>query len=150
MRLEMLNNIIVVQYSDEIKTYLNIVLNENMSQCVTDQIVEKYYNNIVKYLIDGSAIVIGAFDKDNLIGLHWAYETNVLNERRLHSSFDIVNEKYRGQGIGTAMFKMLEKICIERNIHIIEAMVTCANEVAMKYHEKNGFTIERVKVSKHI
>lgn len=39
---------------------------------------EMYYENMSKFCKDGSAILLGAFCKNVLVGFHWAYEINFL------------------------------------------------------------------------
>ena len=41
-----------------------------------EKISEMYYENMSKFCKDGSAILLGAFCKNVLVGFHWAYEIN--------------------------------------------------------------------------
>lgn len=42
---------------------------------------EMYYENMSKFCKDGSAILLGAFCKNVLVGFHWAYEINFFGGR---------------------------------------------------------------------
>lgn len=39
-----------------------------------EKISKMYYENIYEFCKDGSAILLGAFCKNILVGFHWAYE----------------------------------------------------------------------------
>lgn len=41
-----------------------------------EKISEMYYENMSKFCKDGSAILLGTFCKNVLVGFHWAYEIN--------------------------------------------------------------------------
>lgn len=140
----------VALFEKELTNYLFTVLKENIVQDITYENAQKYYTDLQRFSEDGSAIVIGAFDKEKLIGFHWAYEVNIFNERRMHSYLNAIDKEYRGQQIGSKFFRKLEEISLERGIRIIEAMVTYSNQGAVRYHFSNGFEIERIKVWKKL
>lgn len=140
----------VVKYEKELVRYLNMVLTENIDQEVPKSLLEKYFDDMKAFTLNKSAILIGAFDGNKLIGFHWGYEVKNINERRIHSYLNAIDYDYRGQKIGSRFFRKLEEETLKRGIHIIEAMCTYANEGAVQYHLKNGFTIERLKVKKEI
>ena len=140
----------IVQFSVELTELLTLVLTENIAQVVTREQIEKYYRDLVRYVDDGSAVVIGALECGRLVGFHWGYETKVFGERRMHSYLNALLVDYRGQGIGSRFFRYLESIALSKGIFLIEAMVTYSNEGAVKYHMNNGFEIERLKVLKRL
>lgn len=64
-----------------------------------------------------------------------------------HSAYIVVGIKgnYQGQGIGTALFKQLERWAVESNITRLELTVVASNEGAVHLYKKCGFEIEGVK-----
>ncbi len=139
----------VRNYKEKLTEYLFICLMENI-QNTTRHDAEKYFDNIQKFTEDGSAIVLGAFYENDLVGIQWAYEVDYQGESRLHSSFDFVAPNYQGKGIGTQMMGVLETIAKTRGIHAIEAMCSASNAGAVKYHVRNGFEVERYKLVKKL
>jgi ribosomal protein S18 acetylase RimI-like enzyme len=67
--------------------------------------------NIVKF----SSVIIGAFDKDKLIGIARALDDTVY----AFICDILVNPNYRGQGIGTKITEELVKQLVKRNIKVI-------------------------------
>ena len=140
---------LIVKSKERIKQYLDICLKENVPN-ITDEDVEKYFSNMEKFTEEGSAIVIGAFWDNVLVGFQWAYEVEYGGEKRLHSSFDCVDPQFQRRKIGTQMMEKLEEIARNKGITSIEAMCTAANKKAVEYHLNNGFEIERYKVVKKL
>ena len=126
---------------------LKMVLSENLEIPVTDSLCEHYYQNMIKYLEDGTAIIILAYIDDEIVGFHWGYVTEVFSEKRIHSDFSAVEHNYRGMGIGSMMFEKLDEIAISKGITTIEAFCSASNKVAYQYHLKNGFYVDRYKKS---
>jgi ribosomal protein S18 acetylase RimI-like enzyme len=150
MEIRQMNKHEVIYYEKELTELLCIVLTENIIQEVLFEHAQKYYMDLRRFSEDGSAVIIGAFEGEELIGFHWGYEVNIFNERRMHSYLNAIKKEYRGQKIGSKFFRKLEEITREYGISIIEAMVTYSNQNAVKYHFSNGFEIERIKVWKHL
>lgn len=140
----------VVENKEKLVKYLKMVLTENLSGCNASEMALKYYQDMVKFSEDGSAILIGAFDEENLVGFHWGYEIIYLGKKRVHSYLNAIEPQYRGNHIGSNFFRKLEEIALERNIFEIEAMCSASNETAVQYHFHNGFEIERYKVLKKL
>lgn len=140
----------VIQYSSVLVGLLNIVLFENIKGCDAQELSQKYYEDMIEFSKDGTAILIGAFDEDKLVGFHWGYEIQNLDHKRMHSYFVSIEPQYRGQHIGSRMYEKLEEISVRRGIYEIEAMCTASNEGAVQYHLHNDFEIERYKVVKKI
>jgi len=70
------------------------------------------------------------------------------NARRgKHSAYIVIGivEDYRGQGIGTKLFKELEQWASNHNIHRLELTVVTTNEAALVLYKKTGFEIEGTK-----
>ena len=93
------------------------------------------------------AISMGDFlliaeERDHIVGYIWA-ERGRMN-RILHTAYIVVGirEAYQHQGIGTKFFRKLDEWARRNNIIRLELTVECANTVARKLYEKNGFVVE--------
>lgn len=140
----------VIKYEEELTFFLRMNLEENYPEFDVDSMTKQFYNNMVKYAEDNSAILIGAFDGNQLIGFHWGHESLFLGKRRMHSYMNAINPKYRGQHIGSNFFRKLEEISRDRGIDEIEAFCRTTNPVAVNYHLHNGFEVESYKVVKKL
>lgn len=140
----------VIKFEEELTIFLRMNLEENYPEFDVDSMTKQFYNNMVKYAEDNSAILIGAFDGNQLIGFHWGHESLFLGKRRMHSYMNAINPKYRGQHIGSDFFRKLEEISRDRGIDEIEAFCRASNPVAVNYHLHNGFEVESYKVVKKL
>ena len=140
----------VISYEKELTTFLKMNLEENYPEINVGDMAKQFYNNMVKYSKDNSAILIGAFDGKQLIGFHWGHESLFLGKRRMHSYMNAIDPSYRGQHIGSKFFRELEKIARERGIDEVEAFCRASNPVAVNYHLHNGFEIESYRVVKRV
>lgn len=140
----------VINFEKELNDYLKVNLMENYPEIDVDTMVSRFYTNMKKYSEDGSAILLGAFDGEKLIGFHWAHETIFLGKKRMHSYMNGIRIEYRGQHIGSRFFRELEKITKQRGICEIEAFCRASNPVAVNYHLHNGFEIESHRVVKKV
>lgn len=140
----------VIKFEEELTIFLRMNLEENYPEFDVDSMTKQFYNNMVKYAEDNSAILIGAFDRNQLIGFHWGHESLFLGKRRMHSYMNAINPKYRGQHIGSDFFRKLEEISRDRGIDEIEAFCRASNPVAVNYHLHNGFEVESYKVVKKL
>lgn len=111
---------------------------------------EKYYHDMRGFLQDGSAIVFGAFSDKKLVGIIWGYEISHFGQKRIHCTMIGVKNGYRGQDIGSQLLRELETVALSRGLNHIEVMVTSENEDALRYYNRNGFRVERVKMLKTI
>lgn len=140
----------VVKYEEELKRFLYMNIYENYPETDVENMVNLFYSNMCKYAEDGSAVLLGAFDGEAMVGFHWGHETIFLGKRRMHSYINGIDKAYRGQHIGSDFFRKLEEISRDRGIHEIEAFCKEANQVAVNYHLHNGFKIESYRVVKKI
>ncbi|PAM96782.1 hypothetical protein B4N84_00440, partial [Flavobacterium sp. IR1] len=56
------------------------------------------YDDMLRFKKDNSAILIGAFDKERIIGFLWAYTREILGESRIHIGHIVVNSEVRSRG----------------------------------------------------
>ena len=145
-----LNETDIIKYQMEIEQLMNMILNENITQRFPDNLSKKYVSQLPKFISDGSALIVGAFDGENIIGFQWCYYIQVFNEKRIHSNFIGVNSNYQNCGIAHHMLKLIEEKAKEKGVYIIEAMVTLNNTNSFNYHKNQGFIVERCKMKKVI
>ncbi len=84
-------------------------------------------------------------DDGEIVGYIWAERGKLT--RILHTAYIVVGLRaaYRGQGIGTEFFRLLDEWAKEKGIVRLELTVECANTEARKLYEKSGFKIEGVR-----
>lgn len=148
-QLQYINIELAKKYSDNIKEYLKEVLFQN-NIYNTSETIEQIYCDMLKYIQDGSAIVIGAIEEEKLLGFIWAYKRIVNKERRLHINYFIVNKSNRKQGIGKRLINEIYKYAQKDEIKKIELMVTAQNESAVEFYKNQGFYTERINLCKEI
>lgn len=149
IEIQLVDREIAKKYKSDITEYLGQVLNINgiLNQ---EEDLERIYNNMINYIEDGTAIIVGAFEGNKMLGFIWTYKILVNNEQRFHINYFIVNEKYRNSGIGKKLMDEVCEIAKKYNIKRIELMVTSKNDGAIKFYEKQNFKQERVKLCKEI
>lgn len=124
---------------------INLKCIDNLSELAVNG-----YNDMIRFIRDGSAIIIGAFESSDLVGFLWAYTRDFLGEQRLYITHIIVGSNVRYSGIGKQLLLTLEGIAQKKNIKKIELIATVENEGAIKFYKKNGFTEERVQLEKEL
>lgn len=95
--------------------------------------------------LEGKNFLLVAETDKKLVGFISAEKGNL--NRISHSAYIVVGilAEYRGRGIGTEFFKLLDVWADENRITRLELTVICENEVARHLYEKSGFEIEGVK-----
>lgn len=135
---------------EELIFLMDRVLSENMDYTITREMCKRYYEDMKRFYDDGTAVLIGAFDGEKLVGFHWGYILDTPGGKRMHSYHGSVDPAYRSQGIGRRFWPVLEEEAKKRNVYTIEAMCTYANRIAVNFHLHYGFEIERLKVVKRL
>lgn len=108
------------------------------------------YEDMIRFKRDKTAILIGAFKGERIIGFLWAYKRNMLGENRIHIGHIIVNNDVRSKGIGTKLLNYLESIAKEEGYKKIELITTIKNEKTLKFYKTNGFSAFRVQLEKEL
>ena len=137
-------------YKDELVRLMRIVLCDNITQDYPANQAEIYVEKIPGYIEDGSAIVVGAIEKGNLVGFSWAYELSIFGEHRIHIDMIGVEKKFRKNGIARRLVEFQIEEAKRRGINVIEAMTTRENKNSYNWFHSIGFVDERVKVRKDI
>ncbi|OCA84602.1 GNAT family N-acetyltransferase [Bacillus sp. FJAT-27986] len=120
----------------------------SMSNLTKDAI--NTFNDMLRFKKDDSAVLIGAFENEKIIGFLWAYTREILSDRRMHIGHIVVNSEVRSGGIGSRLLKYLEEYSIGVNIKRIDLMTTFENEKTLKFYEANGYSIIRVQLEKEL
>lgn len=133
-------------YKEEMTYLMEIVLHDNITQDYPNDLAARYVQKMPGFIQDGSAVIVGGFLQDKLVGFSWAYEMNIFGERRLHIDMLCVDSSFRRKGIGYNLLQEQIQEAKRREIEIIEAMTTRNNENSYHWFHSIGFEDERVKV----
>lgn len=105
-------------------------------------------DSMIEHVSNGSAIVYGKFDKENLIGFVWAYEHPFREEVRVYVNEIHVDEAYRGKGIGRELLKAVEDTAREHGYKAMYIHAEGNNERAIRLYQHEGYMIERAQLRK--
>ena len=94
---------------------------------------------------NGGGLLLAAVDNQAIIGYIWA-ERGKLN-RISHTAYIVAGilQNYRGQGIGTELFRYLDAWAAREKIVRLELTVECINMAARQLYEKSRFEIEGIR-----
>ena len=135
----------IINNEMELKVLLKEILEIKFEKC-ENKLLE-VYNNMERFVEDGSAILIGAFEKEKVIGFIWAYK---IKEKTYHINYFAVNKNNRRLGVGQKLLDKLYEIAKENKIGIIELFVEAHNENAIKKYKKNEFEEKYIKMEKNM
>ena len=101
-------------------------------------------NAIEKSINDNNLFLVVTY-KENIVGFLSIQRGEYRRIR--HTGYLVVGirEKYRGMGIGNALFSKIDTWAMENNITRLELTVICSNTIAKHLYEKNGFIVEGIK-----
>lgn len=118
-------------------------INFAISACESKKIAFDKTENLEKYLVDESAILIGCIDDGNLIAFAWLYVHNNFGEKRVHINQIAVNSSFKGKGIGKKLMLEIEKEATKVAADAIDLFVMESNCAAMKLYEGLNFKTEK-------
>ena len=140
----------LIKYRSEISSMLKEVYCINLPHSnITDEQIQNMIADLCKYLEDGSAVLLGVFDKESLCGFLWAYRRYVGNQKRMHLNHIAIKASSRGLGMGKMLIIELEAFCQKEGFDAIELMASISNKEAMGLYKNKGFEIERVQFFKN-
>ncbi|PIC57965.1 GNAT family N-acetyltransferase [Sporosarcina sp. P12(2017)] len=90
--------------------------------------------------------ILVAENKNNeLVG--YLFAIGVDAKRNKHSAYIVVgiSENYRGQGVGSKLFKELEQWATQHSIRRLELTVVTGNQAGLSLYKKMGFEVEGIK-----
>jgi len=131
----------------EVRALLSEILTANFSDIEGD-FAGAYYDKLIVFLQNGTAILFGAFDRGQLVGILWGYEVDNFDHKRIHINMIGVKSDFRGQGVATELMHAIEHIAVLRNICELELMVNACNDRAVRCYQKGGYYVERYKMLK--
>lgn len=104
-------------------------------------------NNMIKRMKESnnSTILVAENESNELVGYLFAIGGDA--KRNKHSAYIVVgiSEDYRGKGVGSKVFKELERWAIHHNLHRLELTVVSRNVAGLSLYKKMGFEIEGTK-----
>lgn len=110
------------------------------------------YTSLLRAIVDqGNYFQIGCFDGDRQIGLSGIWiGTKVWCGKYLEVDNFIVDEKYRGQGIGKKLLEWADQRAREENCEMIALDSYVVAEGAHRFYFTNGFKIEGFHMTKRL
>lgn len=109
---------------------------------------EAKIKSMIAQIADGSAIVYGCLDGDELLGYIWAYRISFRDEDRVYVSEVHVSEKCRGQGMGHLLLAAVEAEAREMGVPALYIHAEADNAGAIRLYEREGYRMERVQLRK--
>lgn len=113
-----------------------------------------YHVNRVKklktYIKNDKAIALAIRQNTKLVALVWFFEKTILGKNVLHVNHFVVDEIYRGIGLGRLLIEEVHKHGESKNISQVELLATKNNIEAVRFYEKNGYDIERFLMVKRL
>ena len=88
--------------------------------------------------------IYGYFTEEQLVGVIYVNR----RENIYYVDDIVVKDSYRNQGIGSELFRYIEKQALANNIVRIELDVWSFNEKAIQFFQKNGFTPKTLRYEK--
>ena len=129
-----------------IESFFNLLSEDTDVENVSYK-AEENYNKMEKFILDGSANIFCAFEKDKIVGFIWAYE---IRKEVFHINYFYVDEKFRSMGVGQRLLENLYEEAKMKRIRNMELLVNTDNEKAIKKYLKNGFKEEQIKMKKRL
>lgn len=111
---------------------------------------EQKIEGLIEHVSNGSAMVYGVFDSEDLIGYVWAYEHQFRDEVRVYVNEIHVDKPYRGRGIGRQLLAAVEQLARERGYRALYIHAEGNNDGAIRLYESQGYATERVQLRKEL
>lgn len=109
---------------------------------------ERKIESMLEHVRNGSAMVYGTFDQENLIGFVWAYGHPFREETRIYVSEIHVDERYRGRGIGKQLLTAVESMARSRGYKALYIHAEGNKDDVIRLYQQQGYVIERVQLRK--
>lgn len=137
--MKILNDILYEKHIDDLRRMIEH-FNDN------DKRSNDILNNLKRFISDGSAITAGHIIDDKLVSFIWCYVREFDGLDRMHISYFIVDEKFRGRGYSKDLINFAINITKENNISLIDLNVDESNEIALQLYQNSGFEIEKLQL----
>lgn len=134
------------------------VITKHLENCIVDSydildtksFVKDKYTDLMKYIIEGSAIPIGAFIDNKPVGFVWAYRVYTLSYVAIHIAYISVLKEFRGQGIAKSLIAFCSNHAKSLGIDRLELIVKADNKSAIELYNNTGFITERMILTKEV
>jgi len=111
---------------------------------------EGWFANLARFVDDGSAVALGAFEDGALKGLVWAYRREVAGQARMHLGHIVVAVDARSRGLGQRLLEAVERAARDEGVNTIELLASVDNTSASRFYAANGFVATRVQMEKDL
>lgn len=106
--------------------------------------------NMIEHVANGTAMVFGVFDQEDLISFLWAYEHQYREESRVYVSEIHVDEPYRHRGIGKRLLSAIESLAKKRDYRALYIHAEGNNDDVIRLYHNEGYVTERVQLRKQL
>ena len=145
----LLNREMCLKYKERLTSfYYSNIKSCSFMYSFTYEDAEQKINGLIEHVSNGSAMVYGVFDSDDLIGYVWAYEHPFREEVRIYVNEIYVDEAYRNRGIGKQLLSAVENQVKERGYGALYIHAEGNNDDAIRLYQNEGYVVERVQLRK--
>ena len=130
--------------------YYSNIMSCSFMDSLTYKDAEQKIEGLIEHISNGSAMVFGVFDNEDLIGYVWAYEHSFREEVRVYVNEIHVDEAYRNRGIGKQLLSAVESMARERGYKALYIHAEGDNDGAIRLYQNEGYEIERVQLRKKL
>lgn len=112
----------------------------------SDARTQEVMSNLKSYIENQTALIAGHIINDRLASFIWCYEREFAGHKRLHISYFIVDDSFRGEGLSKDLLNFAIKTSKELKLDLIDLNVDSKNDIAIKVYEKAGFNTENLQM----
>ena len=147
----LLNRELCLKYQERLTMfYYSNIMSCSFMDSLTYKDAEQKIEGLIEHISNGSAMVFGVFDNEDLIGYVWAYEHSFREEVRVYVNEIHVDEAYRNRGIGKQLLSAVESMARERGYKALYIHAEGDNDGAIRLYQNEGYEIERVQLRKKL
>lgn len=147
----LLNRELCLKYKERLTSfYYSNIKSCSFMYSFTYKEAERKIEGLIEHVSNGSAMVYGVFDSDELIGYVWAYEHTFREEIRIYVNEIHVDETYRNRGIGKQLLSSVENLAKSKGYGALYIHAEGDNDGAIRLYQKEGYEIERIQLRKRL
>lgn len=144
-----LNRELCLKYKERLTSFYY----SNIKTCAymdsfTYEDAEQKIDGLIVHVSNGSAMVYGVFDNEDLVGYIWAYEHPFREEKRFYLNEIHVDEAYRNSGIGKQLLHAVENMAKECGYGALYIHAEGNNIGAIRLYQNEGYEVERIQLRK--
>lgn len=137
-----MNDIDLKTYRKYSKDIINLIDYFTKSPLRTVEVMK----NLHTFIENETAIVGGHIINDKIVSFIWCYQRKFGGTKRLHISYFIVDDEFRGQGLSKDLLTFAKRKAEQLNIKLIDLNVEPENETAIKVYKNSGFITEKLQL----